>query len=82
WMKNPGYSVDWSGQYMNNIRAVTGFSYRFDKRNSIKVYYRFDYDISRAIHLNRNYAKNFKEFSVTREKEFSHMLGVSYAYSF
>ncbi len=82
WVQNPGYSVDWSGQYMNNIRAVTGFSYRFDKRNSIKVYYRFDYDISRAIHLNRNYAKNFKEFSVTREKEYSHMLGVCYAYSF
>ncbi|MBP3425260.1 MAG: DUF2490 domain-containing protein [Rikenellaceae bacterium] len=82
YVKNPGYSVDWSGQYINNVRAVAGFSYRFDKRNSIKVYYRFDYDIGRDIHLNKNYAKNFKEFSVTREREFSHMLGVSYAYSF
>ncbi|MBQ8863554.1 MAG: DUF2490 domain-containing protein [Rikenellaceae bacterium] len=82
WEKNPGYSVPWSGQYVNNVRAAVGFSYRFDKRNSIKVYYRFDYDIGRDIHLNKNYANNFKEFTVTRENEFSHMLGIGYAYSF
>ncbi len=81
--KNPGtYYCSWSGQYINDIRASVGVSYRFDKRNSLKVYYRFFHDIGRDIHLNKNYANNFKEFTVTRELEYNHMLGIGYSYSF
>lgn len=76
------YMTNWSGQYMNDIRSSVGMSYRFDKRNKLKIYYRFYHDIGRSIHLNKNYANNFKEFTITREKEFNHMLGIGYSYSF
>ncbi len=82
-LRNPGtYNCAWNGQFINDIRASVGCSYRFDKRNSIKIYYRFFHDVGRDIHLNKNYANNFKEFIVTREKEYNHMLGIGYSYSF
>lgn len=73
---------DWDGQYVNNLRTSVGLNYRIDKRSSLKFYYRFDYSLDRDIHLNANYANNFKEFTLTKEKGYTHTLGIGYSYSF
>lgn len=80
---NPGtVQCKWDGQYIDDVRASVGLNYRLDKRNELKFYYRFDYSVGRDIHLNANYANNFKEFTLTKEKGYYHTLGVGYSYSF
>ena len=67
------------GEYLEKVRTAIGAQYRFNKRNSIDFYYRFDYNLDKKLDV-KNSTGVLK--SVTNAKEYNNVFNVSYKYKF
>lgn len=67
------------GNYIDKVRTALGVEYKFDKRNSINVFYRFDYNFDKDINI-KNSTGVLK--SIVEETEYNHILSVSYKFKF
>lgn len=65
--------------YVDKVRTALGIKYRLNRRSSLDFYYRFDYDYNKDVNYGN---KTGKLKSITTEKEYNHILGVFYRYSF
>ena len=68
-----------NGNYINKMRAALGMEYRFNRRSSMELVYIFDYDLNKNVNV-KNSTGELK--SITDEKEFNHIISVSYKYRF
>lgn len=66
-------------EYIEKVRAAIGCEYRFDRRNSIDVYFRFDYEYNEDINIGAN-SGEFKD--LTKETSYISILGVNYKFKF
>lgn len=66
-------------EYIEKVRTAIGCEYRFDKRNSIDVYYRFDYEFNKDINIGAN-SGAFKD--LTEETSYINIIGVNYKFKF
>lgn len=67
------------GNYIDKVRTALGVQYRFNKRNSIDVFYRFDYNFGKDINI-KNSTGVLK--SIVEETEYNSILSVSYKFKF
>ena len=67
------------GEYLEKIRSAIGAQYRFNKRNSINFYYRFDYNLDKKLDVKKSTGV-LK--SITNAKEYNNIFCVSYKYKF
>lgn len=67
------------GNYIDKVRTALGVQYRFDRRNSIDVFYRFDYNFDKDINI-KNSTGVLK--SIIDKNEYNHILSVSYKFKF
>lgn len=65
--------------YIEKVRTAIGCEYRFDRRNSIDVYYRFDYEFNKDINIGAN-SGMLKD--ITEETSCINIIGVNYKFKF
>lgn len=75
-LSNTLNSPSLTGNYIDKVRVSVGVKYALSPRSEFDFFYRFDYNRSKRIE-----AKGFSWLIETR-KEFNHILGVFYEYSF
>lgn len=66
-------------EYIEKVRSAIGCEYRFDRRNSIDIYYRFDYEFNKDVNIGAN-SGQFKD--LTKETTFVNIIGINYKFKF
>lgn len=67
------------GNYIEKVRTALGLEYQINKHNSIDFYYRFDYNFKKDIDVKKSTGE-LK--SITKEKEYNHIVSISYKFQF
>ena len=75
-LNSPKYA---DGEYLEKVRSAIGAEYRFNKNNSINVFYRFDYNLDKKIDVKKSTGV-LK--SITEATEYNNIFSISYKFKF